>query len=76
VLDNFVYGAHTTASDALWAAVPVLTLRGVGAAKKDVIGRMQSRVGASLLSAVQLDFLAAHSLKEFDEVGRIPSKSS
>ena len=29
-VDNFVYGAHTTAADALWAGLPLLTLRGYG----------------------------------------------
>ena len=27
-LDTFTYNAHTTASDALWAGLPVLTLKG------------------------------------------------
>ncbi|MES2495336.1 MAG: tetratricopeptide repeat protein [Pseudomonadota bacterium] len=41
-LDTFAYNAHTTASDALWAGVPVLTLAGQGFA---------ARVAASLLTA-------------------------
>jgi predicted O-linked N-acetylglucosamine transferase (SPINDLY family) len=28
VLDTFVYGAHTTASDVLWSGVPILALSG------------------------------------------------
>ena len=41
-LDTFPYGAHTTASDAMWMGVPVLTVRGQGFA---------SRVCASLVTA-------------------------
>lgn len=44
-LDTSPYNAHTTASDALWAACPVLTLPGETFA---------SRVAASLVSAVGL----------------------
>ncbi|MBF0124607.1 MAG: tetratricopeptide repeat protein [Magnetococcales bacterium] len=44
-LDTHYYGAHTTASDALWAGLPVLTCPG---------DRFASRVGASLLHAVGL----------------------
>lgn len=32
-VDSFVYGAHTTAADALWAGLPILTLRGYGVGK-------------------------------------------
>lgn len=32
-VDSFVYGAHTTAADALWAGLPLLTLRGFGVGK-------------------------------------------
>jgi predicted O-linked N-acetylglucosamine transferase (SPINDLY family) len=42
-LDTFPYGAHTTAGEALWAGLPVLTCAG------DVFA---SRVGASLLNAI------------------------
>jgi predicted O-linked N-acetylglucosamine transferase (SPINDLY family) len=50
-LDTLPSNAHTTASDALWAGVPVLTLAGDSFA---------GRVGASLLRAVGLpDLIAA-----------------
>jgi protein O-GlcNAc transferase len=44
-LDTLPYNAHTTASDALWAGLPVLTLAGEAFA---------SRVGASLVQSVGL----------------------
>ena len=44
-LDTWPYNAHTTASDALWSACPVLTFRGETFA---------GRVAASLLAAVGL----------------------
>ena len=44
-LDTWPYNAHTTASDALWAGLPVLTCAGTTFA---------SRVGASLLTACEL----------------------
>lgn len=45
-LDTSPYGAHTTAADALWAAVPVLTVPG---------DTFASRVCASVLHAAHLD---------------------
>jgi predicted O-linked N-acetylglucosamine transferase (SPINDLY family) len=42
-LDTFPYGAHTTASDALWVSLPLITLMGKS---------FQSRVAASLLHSV------------------------
>ena len=45
LLDTFPCNAHTTASDALWAGLPVLTLMGESFA---------SRVAASLLNAAGL----------------------
>ena len=44
-LDGLPYNAHTTASDALWAGVPLLTLRGTAFA---------GRVAASILAAANL----------------------
>ena len=49
-LDTLPYNAHTTASDALWAGLPVLTCMGDAFA---------SRVAASLLTAVGLADLIA-----------------
>jgi len=49
-LDSFTVNAHTTASDALWAGLPVLTLPG---------RQFAARVGASLLTAVDLPDLIA-----------------
>ncbi len=49
-VDTWPYNAHTTASDALWAGVPVVTFPGPTFA---------SRVGASLLGAVGLPELVA-----------------
>jgi len=47
-LDTFIVNAHTTASDALWAGLPIVTLRGE---------TFQSRVCASLLTALGLSEL-------------------
>jgi predicted O-linked N-acetylglucosamine transferase (SPINDLY family) len=44
-LDTLPYNAHTTASDALWAGLPVLSCRGT---------TFPGRVGASLLHALGL----------------------
>ena len=56
-LDTFPYGAHTTASDALWAGVPVLTYAGRGFA---------SRVAGSLLTTIGLGDLATDSLEDYE----------
>nr|WP_247887106.1 tetratricopeptide repeat protein [Azospirillum sp. SYSU D00513] len=56
-LDTAPVGAHTTASDALWAGLPVLTVMGEGFA---------SRVAASLLHAVGLPELAVASAAEYE----------
>jgi len=55
-LDTAPYNAHTTASDALWVGLPVLTLCGRSFA---------SRVGASLLSTLGLPELITHDLAEY-----------
>jgi predicted O-linked N-acetylglucosamine transferase (SPINDLY family) len=56
-LDTLPYNAHTTASDALWAGVPVLTCRG---------STMAGRVAASLLRAIGLDELIMTSLSDYE----------
>lgn len=56
-LDTLYYNAHTTASDALWAGLPVLTKLGETYA---------SRVAASLLTAVGLPELITHSLEDYE----------
>nr|WP_295107626.1 hypothetical protein [uncultured Caulobacter sp.] len=59
VLDTWPYGAHTTASDALRMGIPILSLPGKSFA---------SRVGASLLTAINMPELIAAS--EADYVAR------
>ena len=56
-LDTFPYGAHTTASDALWVGVPVLTRIGETFA---------SRVAASLLRAIDLPELITTTPAEYE----------
>jgi len=56
-LDTLPYNAHTTASDALWAGLPVLTCRG---------GSFAARVAASLLTAVELPELITDSLPDYE----------
>lgn len=58
-LDTRIYNAHTTASDALWAGLPVLTCLGE---------TFPARVAASLLQAVGLPELITHSLEEYEEL--------
>ena len=55
-LDTFPYGAHTTASDALWMGVPVLTFSGLSFA---------SRVCGSLLRAAGLPEMVCTSEEEY-----------
>jgi protein O-GlcNAc transferase len=57
-LDTSPYGAHTTASDALWAGLPVLTVEGSGYA---------SRVAASLLKTLNLEELVQLNLQSYQE---------
>ena len=58
-LDTLPCNAHTTASDALWAGLPVLTLPGETFA---------GRVAASLLSAIGLPELIAKSAQEYESI--------
>jgi len=64
-LDCFNVNAHTTASDALWAGVPVVTLPGE---------QFAARVAASIVSAAGLNELVAVSIEDyFDKVLKIAS---
>jgi predicted O-linked N-acetylglucosamine transferase (SPINDLY family) len=56
-LDTFPYNAGTTASDALWVGLPVLTLMGQSFA---------SRMAASLLNAIGLPELITNSQAEYE----------
>ncbi|MFL9711369.1 tetratricopeptide repeat protein [Methylobacillus sp. Pita1] len=56
-LDTIPYNAHTTASDALWMGVPLITCRG---------GTFASRVAASLLQAVGLGELVTTDLAAYE----------
>lgn len=57
-LDTLPCNAHTTASDALWAGLPVLTCRG---------DTFAGRVAASLLLAAGLPELVTGTLAEYEE---------
>jgi protein O-GlcNAc transferase len=59
-LDTLPYNAHTGASDALWAGLPVLTCLGATFA---------CRVAASLLRAVGLPELITTALDEYEALG-------
>jgi predicted O-linked N-acetylglucosamine transferase (SPINDLY family) len=56
-LDTFNYNAHTTASDALWAGLPVVTKLGEGFA---------ARVAGSLLTAIGLPELITKSEEAYE----------
>jgi predicted O-linked N-acetylglucosamine transferase (SPINDLY family) len=56
-LDTLPFNAHTTASDALWTGLPVLSCRGRSFA---------GRVAASLLTAVDLPELITTTLQEYE----------
>ena len=58
-LDTAPYNAHTTASDALWTGLPVLTKMG---------GSFPGRVAASLLKAVGLPELITNSNQGYEEL--------
>jgi predicted O-linked N-acetylglucosamine transferase (SPINDLY family) len=59
VLDTAPYGAHTTASDALWAGVPIITRPGA---------TFPSRVAGSLLHAIGLPELIVEDQDDYFEL--------
>lgn len=69
VLDTFPYNAGTTASDALWMGVPILTLSG-----RSYISRM----AGSLLNAIGLPDLVTETLADYEKLaitlGRQPAR--
>jgi predicted O-linked N-acetylglucosamine transferase (SPINDLY family) len=58
-IDTFNYNAHTTASDALWSGLPIVTKQGK---------QFAARVCASLLTAVGLPELITHSDTEYERL--------
>jgi predicted O-linked N-acetylglucosamine transferase (SPINDLY family) len=56
-LDTLPYNAHTTANDALWAGLPLVTCAGT---------TFPGRVATSLLRAVGLDELTTSSLEDYE----------
>lgn len=68
-LDTSPYNAGTTASDALWAGLPVITFLGK---------TFSARMGGSLLNAIGLPELVCSSQKEYEDLavtlGTDPSK--
>lgn len=56
-LDTLPYNAHTTASDALWSGLPLITCRGT---------TFPGRVAASLLNAIGLPQLITANIKEYE----------
>lgn len=58
-LDTLPYNAQTTAGDALWAGLPVLTCLG---------GALPGRVAASLLNAIGLSELVTHDFEEYESL--------
>ena len=58
-LDSLPYNAHTTASDALWAGLPLITCKGTA---------FPGRVAASLLSAMGLPELITENFPDYEEL--------
>ena len=56
-IDSFNYNAHTTASDALWAGLPIVTKLGKGFA---------ARVAGSLLTSIDLPELIVKNNKDYE----------
>jgi predicted O-linked N-acetylglucosamine transferase (SPINDLY family) len=57
-LDSFPFNAGTTANDALWMGLPLLTLTGRSFA---------SRMAGALLTAAKMESLITYNLKDYEE---------
>jgi predicted O-linked N-acetylglucosamine transferase (SPINDLY family) len=66
-LDTLPYNAHTTASDALWAGVPIITCRGKAFA---------GRVAASLLTAIGLPELTTEDSDGYEALAQKVARDS
>jgi len=66
-LDTLPYNAHTTASDALWTGLPVVTRLGESFA---------GRVAASLLNAIGLPELLTYSIEDYEALALGLAKDS
>ena len=64
VLDTFVYGAHTTASDVLYMGVPIISVAGWGN------NEMPSRVASGLVAAIggAAKVTIADSVREYESI--------
>jgi predicted O-linked N-acetylglucosamine transferase (SPINDLY family) len=58
-LDTFIYGAHTTASDALWEGIPIVTRLGEA---------FPARVASSLLTAAGIPELITKSTGDYENL--------
>ena len=58
-LDTRIYNGHTSTSDALWAGLPVITLKG---------NHFASRVSSSILSAIDMTELITYTLEEYEDL--------
>jgi predicted O-linked N-acetylglucosamine transferase (SPINDLY family) len=58
-LDTLPFNAHTTASDALWAGLPIITCAG---------STYASRAAGSMLTAMRLSELITHSLQAYEDL--------
>ncbi|NIZ14700.1 UDP-N-acetylglucosamine-peptide N-acetylglucosaminyltransferase [Phaeobacter sp. HF9A] len=66
-LDCFAYNAHTTASDAVWAGVPMVTMQGA---------QFSARVAASILSSVGMQELITDTPEAYMALARSLAEDS
>jgi predicted O-linked N-acetylglucosamine transferase (SPINDLY family) len=76
VLDSLPYGAHTTASDALWMGVPVLTLRGRSFAARVCASLVKAAGTPEMITTTPDDFIdtAVMLAREPGQLGAVRAK--